>query len=383
MNILIVTAYAPVLHLHGGGVRMFHNIRILGEHHSVRVISFVENDEEMDLLKSVEPICESILGIRRIPDLSPHWFSLEPFMVREFATPAMHKAVDEAIRLKKTDVIQCEYLQMAQYKRDGIFSILTAHEAYSANAFKAFQEVKDAVTKVQLFSRWMAMLNYETSMCNKFDRVVTMTADDAKYLRSYARKGRFRTISIGIDTNHFQPVAADHSERRPVQIVFVGNFRHTPNVEAAKFLIDEIAPYFPETEFMIAGSYVPDTLQKTPNSTFPGYVSDTRRLFHSQNVIFAAPLFSGTGQRVKLLEAFAMGAAVITTSLGAAGFPITNGEEAIIADTADEFRSAVARLSSSSELRARMGKSARQMMIDHFSWEVIGNQFLDLVEGRN
>src|SRR5262245_7377005 len=94
------------LHFHGGGVRMSHNIRILAEKHSVRVLSFVENDEERELLKSLEPICESIAAVQRIPDFSAHWFSLAPFLIREFGTPEMHKKVDEAIRAKKTDIIQ-------------------------------------------------------------------------------------------------------------------------------------------------------------------------------------------------------------------------------------------------------------------------------------
>src|SRR5262249_15424688 len=125
MNILFVTPYPPVLHMHGGGVRMFHNIRILAQKHTVRVLSFVESEEELALLKSVEPICESVTGMRRIPDLGPHWFSLSPFMVREFGTPAMHKAVDDAIRTNTIDLIQCEYLQMAQYRRPGVSSVLT------------------------------------------------------------------------------------------------------------------------------------------------------------------------------------------------------------------------------------------------------------------
>src|SRR5215831_13823579 len=193
MNILVVTPYPPVLHMHGGGVRMYHNIRILAEKHSVRVFSFVMDDGELELLKSLEPICESITGIRRIPDFGAHWFSLAPFMVREFGTPAMHQAVDEAVRRKAVDAIQCEYLQMAQYKRRDVFSILTAHEAYSANAYHSFQTATDAIQKLQLFSRWMAMLNYEVSMCNAFDRVVTMTKEDEAYLRSYARRANIRS----------------------------------------------------------------------------------------------------------------------------------------------------------------------------------------------
>ena len=378
MNILVVTPYPPVLHLHGGGVRMFHNIRILSEKHSVRVISFVEDDHETELLKSVEPICESIAPVHRIADFGAHWFSLAPFTIREFGTPEMHKAVDDAIRTKPADIVQCEYLQMAQYKRRGVRSILTAHEAFSANAYRAFQHATEAVDKLRLFSRWMAMLNYEISMCNKFDRVVTMTKEDANYLRSYARRANIRDVPIGIDADYFNPSSG--SSESPLEVLFIGNFRHTPNVEAATFLLDEVAPHFPKIEFVIAGSYLPDTLQKSSNTVFPGYVADTRQLFHSRDTIFAAPLFSGTGQRVKLLEAFAMGSPVITTSVGAAGFPIVNGKQAIIADTPAEFRAAVATLASSSDLRTQIGRAGRQMIVDNFTWDRLGRQFLDVVE---
>jgi glycosyltransferase involved in cell wall biosynthesis len=380
MNILVVTPYPPVLHLHGGGVRMFHNIRILAQKHTVRVLSFFENDEERELLRSLEPICESVVGIKRIPDFSAHWFSLAPFMVREFGAPAMHQAVDDAVGLGQGEVIQCEYLQMAQYRRRGAFSILTIHETYSDNAYRAFQAAKDAVEKLRLFSRWMSMLNYEVSMCNVFDRVVTMTKEDAAYLRSYAHRAKVRAIPIGIDAEYFRPALAN-TATCPTQVVFVGNFRHTPNVEAAEFLLREIAPHFPTIEFVIAGSHVPASLQKTPNATFPGYIPDTRQLFYSSNVIFAAPMFSGTGQRVKLLEAFAMGAPVITTSLGAAGFPIVNGQQAILADTPTEFREAITRLAASIDLRQKLGREARRMIEAQFTWDRITPQFLELVDG--
>jgi glycosyltransferase involved in cell wall biosynthesis len=378
MNVVVVTPYPPVLHMHGGGVRMFHNIRILAEKHDLHVFSFVENDHEMELVKSVEHICKSVTPILRVPDFSAHWFSLAPFMVREFGTPEMHKAVDEAVRSTKVDVIQCEYLQMAQFRRAGVFSILTAHEAYSANAYRAFQETTDATQKLRLFSRWMSMLYYETAMCNTFDRVVTMTEEDARYLRSYARRADIRAIPIGIDADYFQP--SSPPTEQTVQVVFVGNFRHSPNVEAAEFLISEIAPHFPDIEVVIAGSNVPNTLRSAANVSFPGYVPDTRSLFHSPNTIFAAPLFSGTGQRVKLLEAFAMGASVVTTTIGAAGFPLVNGEHAMIADTPESFRAAISRLADSADQRAHLGKSARRMMLDRFTWNAIAPRFLELLD---
>src|SRR6266481_7306001 len=133
MNILILTAYPPVLHMHGGGVRMFHNIRILAEKHSVRVISFVEREEERELLRSLEGMCDSVTAVKRVPDFRPHWSSLLPFLVREFSAPEMYRAVESAFRKTKVDVLQCEYLQMAHFHRKGVLNVVTMHEAVSAN----------------------------------------------------------------------------------------------------------------------------------------------------------------------------------------------------------------------------------------------------------
>src|ERR1043165_472454 len=108
MNILVLTAYPPVLNMHGGGVRMFHNIRILAQKHSVRVISYVESEEEREALRSTRTICDSVLGVSRTPTYSPHWFSLAPFLIHEFDTPEMHAAIDSEFRARRPDVIQCE-----------------------------------------------------------------------------------------------------------------------------------------------------------------------------------------------------------------------------------------------------------------------------------
>jgi glycosyltransferase involved in cell wall biosynthesis len=384
MNILFLTPYPPVLLMHGGGVRMFHNIRILAQKHSVRVISFFENDEERDLLRSLDGVCESVTAIKRIPDFSPHWFSLLPFLVREFSAPDMYRAVETEFQKKKVDVLQCEYLQMAHFHREDLLSVLTLHEAVSANAWESFQRENDPIEKLRLFHRWMALLRHEVRMCRKFDRVLTMTEDDAAYLRSYSPAAQIRAIPIGIDLQEFVPEV--EVSCRPVEALFVGNFRHHPNVEAAEFLIERIAPRFPEIQFTIAGSHTPNHLPTLPNVSFPGYVSDTRMLYHRFNTIVVAPLFSGTGQRVKLLEAFAMASPVITTSIGAKGFPLQNGLHSLIADTETEFIAALRQLISLRDLRVRLATNARRMVEQLFSWDRIGCDLLEAItvkEPRN
>jgi len=377
MNILMLTAYPPVLEMHGGGVRMFHNIRILAEKHSVRVISFVENDVEREMLRSVEEICELVIPVKRVPDFRPHWLSVLPFLVREFSTPEMYRMVDSEFRRKRVDVLQCEYLQMAQFHRRTALTILTILETLSDNAFDAFQTATDPVERLRLFYRWMSILRYETLMTRKFDRVVTMTATDAEYLRSYSPQADIRAIPIGINPREYAP-SPEEPAHRP-EVLFLGNFRHLPNVEAAEFLVERIAPLFPDLHFIIPGSFVPDHLRSDGNVHFPGYIPDTRVLYHTPNTIVAAPLFSGRGQRVKLLEAFAMACPVITSSLGASGFPIRDGREALIADNAEGFASALRRLLSSEELRRDLGNNARKMIMREFTWERISEDLLKCV----
>jgi polysaccharide biosynthesis protein PslH len=377
MNILVVTAYPPVLHRHGGGVRMFHNIRLLSEVHRVHLLSFVGVDEEPEILNAVKPFCESVRAVKRIPDFRPHWLSVKPFLVREFSTPEMHHAVDEVIRERNIDVLQCEYLQMAQFRRRHVFSILTAHEAQSRNAYEAFETQPDPLEKLKLFYRWMQILRYEVTQIRKFDRVVTMTKEDAEYLKSYAPAADIRAIPIGIDAEEFSPMNPDASVG--INVLFVGNFFHYPNVEAARFLVQEIAPKFPRLKFFIVGSPIPEGIPPGENVDFMGYVPDTRALYRGSDTIVVTPLFSGTGQRVKLLEAFSMACPVVTTSIGAMGFPVESGTQAILADTNVEFEHALQRLAGDPVLRKRIGHNARTMILNSFTWPQIGKDLLNVV----
>ena len=378
MNVLFLTAYPPVLDMHGGGVRMYHNIRILAQKHRVRVISFFEGEEDRERLKAVGEVCESITAIRRRPDFKPHWLSILPFLFREFCTPEMYRAVDDAFHLEHVDVLQCEYLQMAQFRRPGTFSILTAHEALSRNARDAISTEPDPALKVRAFYQWMQILRYEVSETRKFNRVVAMTAEDAAYLRSYSRGADIRAIPIGIDLEKFQPFTDDAD--RPLEVLFVGNFRHDPNAVAVLFLARQVAPLFPKIRFVFPGYYAPPDLSAGPNVIFPGYIPEIRDAYRRPNTIVMAPLFSGTGQRVKLLEAFAMGCPVVTTKIGGTGFPIRHGEEAILAKTPAEFCDALRALAVSPDYRRRIGECGRRMVVEHFGWERLAEGFLGVVE---
>ncbi len=377
MNILIVTAYPPVLNMHGGGVRMYHNIRILAAKHRVHVLSFVENDTERKSLESLRTVCESIEAIDRIPDLAARPWSLEPEMMRYFNVADMHRAVSDSIAVNDIDVLQCEYLQMTQFHRPDVLTIFTAHEVMSANSHEEFQSRSRPLEKIRSYYGWMAMLRYEVRAVRRFDRVVTMTGADRDYLGSYAPDADVRDIPIGVDAGWYSPKDVDSA--KPLEAVFLGNFRHTPNIEAVHFLREHLMPHFPRLLFQIAGSNVPDGLVEGTDARLLGYQPDTRVLYNRPNTMVVAPLFSGTGQRVKLLEAFSMAMPVITTSVGAMGFPVRDGVEAFVADTPETYRRALRKLCSSAELRLEMGGRAREMILEEFDWDRLGGRFFDVI----
>jgi glycosyltransferase involved in cell wall biosynthesis len=145
-------------------------------------------------------------------------------------------------------------------------------------------------------------------------------------------------------------------------------------------MIRHIAPNFPDVRFVFPGPNVPAELSGGRNVVFPGFVPDIRDVYNRPNTIVMAPLFSWTGQRVKMLEAFAMGCPVVTTRTGAMGFPIRSGEEALLANTPAEFSDALRTLMGSMDFRRQLGERGRRMVIEKFGWNRLAEDFLGVVE---
>jgi glycosyltransferase involved in cell wall biosynthesis len=113
-----------------------------------------------------------------------------------------------------------------------------------------------------------------------------------------------------------------------------------------------------------------------------GYLPDVRTAYNDAD-IFVAPLHSGNGMRVKLLEALSMGKAVVATRLAVAGFSITPEEHLLLAETPQDFAFQVERLLSEPSLRARLGENARKLIKENYDWDVLRSQFLELVEDQD
>lgn len=388
-NILVLTAYPPALGLHGGGLRMYYNVKFLASRHRVTLISFIEHERERELLEKLEPLGVEVRAVPRRPAPVRHLWIPRPAEHYEFAGAAMAAEVRRVLRSRRFDVIQAEYLQMAQHvpREAAGRTVLTLHEVQYANVARAFENAGNPWTRGCRWYDWMVQLNYEVRSCSRFDAVVCMTGEDARLLAEFVPASRLRTIPIGVDSRFFGPGPADGAPGPGKTLLFVGNYRHPPNRESVYAMAERVLPAVlrqdPEAEFWVVGGNTEmldrERLSRQPRVRLQGYVRDLRAVY-GQCAVFAAPILSGNGMRVKLLEAFSMGMAVVTTPLGAQGFRVRHGEELMIAASPEAFAAATIELLQDSRRRAELGSRARELIRERYDWNVVGRQFLDVVE---
>ena len=243
----------------------------------------------------------------------------------------MHRALADLHEQFHFDVRQIEYTHLATYRGD----ILVEHDV-TLDLYHQILRRKRSLSNLWNFLRWR---RFELMVVPKFARVVTMSQKDAVLLGA----GRAtRIIENGVDTDRFQPEPETPGQR----LLFVGSFRHFPNVEAYRFFTEKVWPQlskqFPAmTLTVVAG---PDHLlhwQQFTRTHAPaedrsidlrGFVADLRPIYTAANLVIVPTTFSA-GTNVKVLEAMAMERAVVSTTSGCAGLDLKHRESIWVADT--------------------------------------------------
>ena len=392
LDILFLTAHLPVLGLHGGGVRMYYNLKILAERHRITLLSFVESEREREYLPQLEKLGIRIKTVLRRPSTARHLFVPKPREHDEYHSREMEVLVRQALTDQHFDVIQAEYFQMGQHvpRNLPLFKILTEHEVNYANAYTDFKGESRYWGKVKRFYDWMVQLNYEVEVCRNFDRVVCMTDEDLALLSEFVSPIKLRTIPIGVDTAYFKPAGRFPDEPRPKRVLFVGNYRHTPNRDTVLHFAQDILPrihqVIPEAEFCVVGANIHlldrQILSGTGKIHLIGHVEDVRPCY-LDSAVFVAPIRTGNGMRVKLLEAFSMGMAVVASPLAMSGFRARPEEHFLLASSPDRFAAQTIRLLKDPLLQRTLGTNARRVMQQRYDWKIIGQQLLELVENRH
>jgi glycosyltransferase involved in cell wall biosynthesis len=377
MRILFISAFAPIPNTHAGGQRVLQIIAGLSQFHEITLLTFIENEAEKEKLSSVGTYCQEVIPVLR--KRRPHAF--DPWRIKprdlevEYSSTEMTQLVKDAAFSRHFDLIQFEYLQSSMFIPDHSPTpmIITHHEVQSLAMERKMRMMPiHSLKRWMLFKEWMQMFRYEMTRLPRFNRVIVLTDEERQYLRKYLPVLPVEVNTMGVDCTFFQPL--DEPEE-PNSLVFVGYYKHEPNVDGAYWLIDEIMPRvlknFPDVRLNLLGSQPPEGLKRKANGfdiQVPGWIPDIRPCLGRCSV-FVAPLRLGAGMRGKVLEAWAMSRPIVSTSVGCAGMKACHQDNIMIADTKDAFADQICRLLQDANLRKRIGQSGLETVRANYDWK--------------
>jgi GT2 family glycosyltransferase/glycosyltransferase involved in cell wall biosynthesis len=370
LSVLFVSPYPIYPPVHGGGVFMFQTLEHLVELADVHLVALLDYPHQRELHEPLSRKCASAEFMVRLSGKTAALGSIVPHAVREFQNPDLEWLLHRKIYLDRVDVVQLEYLPMAQYagQFERIGCILFEHDVY-------FQSIARQISSMPFWRRisagfeYLRALRWELKILPLMDRIQVCSAANRDLLLSFLPELRARLdddLRAGIDVSRydFRP-----SGREPFTMLFLGSFRHTPNATALAWFATQVLPRVlercPAARLVVVGSDPP------PRHFFPrhlesielrGFVEDIREPL-SRYAIFVCPILAGSGMRVKLLEAFAAGIPVVSTTLGAEGLASRDGEVCALADTPEDFARRILDLFEDPDAAAAMAARARDAVL--------------------
>ena len=367
LSILFVAPYPIEPPVHGGGVFMKQTIEELAPMARIHLACFLETDADLPAQAALEPLCASTYFQVRRPLFVRHPASLLPHTVREFYDRDMEWALHRILYEQRVDAIQLEYTMLGQYggQYRYIPSFLFEHDVMFQTLARARGSTHRAGGRWEYATEYLRTLRYEIGLLGRMNRVQMCSESNARFLLAHAPRlaPKLDThLRAGIRISSY-PFHAAPRERDTM--LFVGSFRHLPNHEALAWFAAEVMPrvrsHRPGARLVIVGSDFPpvlDHLSNNPHIILTGFVPDIRRPLQDY-AVFVCPILSGSGVRVKLLEAFAAGIPVVSTTMGAEGLTEKSGEICELADGPDGFADAVVRLLEDPARGEKLARAAR------------------------
>lgn len=364
----VLSPYLPWPLAHGGAVRIYNLLREASREFDICLLSFAERAEPPDV-GPLAGFCRKIVVVAKPELREPRWATWRPPEVVEYETPAMRSAIEKLRREEEIRLLQVEYTQLAPYGGD----ILVEHDVTQ----DLYRQVWDRTRTTPARWDWWRWRRFENRAVTRYARVVTMSDKDAALLAT----SNTRTIANGVDLDRYRP----GPERPGRRFLFIGSFRHFPNVVAYRYLVEEIWPLvrraMSDAELIVVAGPDPKLhwanftgttmLDVPPGVRLLEFVADVRPLYDGTNVVLV-PTRESAGTNIKVLEAMAMKRAVVSTASGCAGLGLKHGRSVWIADSAESFAAGIRTLCTDAGLRRQIAAAARRTAEQRFGWDRLG-----------
>ena len=382
LNVLFVSPYPIEPPLHGGALFMNQTVRYLAPLTRLHLLAMLDEESDLAENRKLGEMCADAEFVVRGRGRSGGLGGLAPHAAREFGSDDFRRRLHRAIYVNEIDVVQLDYTQLAGYAEsfERIATFLFEHDVYFQSVASGLRTVGNPVEKLLHGYEYLRALRFELRALRRFDGVQTCTAENRRYLESFLGRGPSDKAAGNLDARNGVPAIRDdlraaidlaryeynEDGRQPDTLLFIGSFQHPPNRHALTYFIERVLPTVraarPAARLLVAGAQAPPNFAATlsaPGVEFLGRVEDIRELY-ARCAVFVCPILSGSGIRVKLLEAFAAGIPAVSTALGAEGLAGESGEIVELAENPETFAAAALLLLDDPEGGRAMARRARR-----------------------
>ncbi len=383
----------------GGKLRTWHLMRHLALRHEISYLSFAEPGQTEADRTGMREVAAHLVTIPRTDrakgtagfylDAGRYLADGVPYGVAKYRSAAYRAALEQLLSTGAFDAIVCDFLPPVVNLPQHLPcpAILFTHNVEAEIWRRHAENASNPLSRFLMTQQWRRMLRFEQDALARFDLVLAVSdADRQTFNRLYA--GALKTpahvVQTGVDTTYFAPMT-DRPERR-AHLVFTGSMDWLPNEDGMLYFVRDILPRIrqvePETTLSIIGRAPTPAVRRLANEAgieVTGRVDDVRPHI-ADGAVYVVPLRIGGGTRLKIFEAMAMGKAVVSTTVGAEGLPVTTGQNVVIADEPARFAQAVVHLIRDAESRRRIASEARRLVVDRYDWSAVAGDFEDALE---
>ena len=379
----------------GGKIRSYNILRELACHHQVTYFGFhaeQENPAHQQLEQVFDKVVCVPVALPRAKSFAEFIeyglgvFSSQPYNIRKFCRPAVAAKLREVMAAENYDVLICDFLVAT-----GVIpwelplpKVLFTHNVEALIWKRHYEVARNPLWKLLSWREWQAMSRAETDYLHKADHVLAVSQTDRDFFAAQIPPEKVTVVPTGVDVEYFQP----QGKQVENTLVFTGSMDWLPNEDGIFYFMQEILPKIrreiEEVTLTVVGRK-PSARMLTLAAERPaeirltGWVDDIRP-FLAQGSVCIVPLRIGSGTRLKIFEAMAMGKAVVSTTIGAEGLPVRNGEDLLLADSPEAFAQSVVRLLRDDAARQRLGSAARELVQSKYSWASVAQDFAAALE---
>ncbi len=386
MRILLLTHRLPYPPNKGEKIRTFNVLEHLAQRHEVFLACPVDDAADLAFVPEIERRCARVFTAR-IDERGKAASGIAALLrgasitVRHFHSVELQRQIDDFLDSQDIDALFCfssataEYFFRSRHRTGKLGRCLRLMDLIDVDSYKWRQYVERSRAPMSWVYSYEArrLADYERQIANSFDHLFLVSAQEREYMPTGARVDHLRALSNGVDLAYFTPGAVQRAAAPT--LVFTGVMDYWPNVQGVQWFASAVLPLIraqlPEVRFIIVGSKPTDDvlrLRQQPGIEVTGFVADVR-VYVAAAALCVVPLKIARGLQNKVLEAMAMGKAVVCTSQSLEGIRASNGVEVVVADEAEDFAAQVVSLIGQPERREELGRQARRCMERDYSWE--------------